>query len=85
MFLVVAGPGYVFGLFAQVPPGRTEADIRAVLTRTLGTLTFGDEPFDDANWCDLCFFWAANHAKKRGSGQSDRQRSQTGISLRFSG
>lgn len=49
MFLVVAGPGYVFGLFAQVPPGRTESDIRALLTRTLGTLTFSDEPFDDAN------------------------------------
>jgi len=45
MFLVVSGPGHVFGLFAQVPPGRTEADVRSILTRTLGRLTFADEPF----------------------------------------
>jgi hypothetical protein len=45
MFLVVAGPGYVFGLFAQVPTDRSETEVRNILTRTLGTLTFHEEPF----------------------------------------
>ena len=43
MFLIVAGPGHVFGLFAPVPPNSTERETRDLLTRTLGTLTFRDE------------------------------------------
>ncbi len=43
MFLIVAGPGHVFGLFASVPPGSTERATRDLLTRTLGTLTFREE------------------------------------------
>lgn len=42
MLLVVAGPGHVFGLFATVPPSGTEREVRRLLTRTLGTLTFKD-------------------------------------------
>ena len=44
IFIVVAGPMHVFGLFAPVPPGQTESQVRRVLVRTLGTLTLGDEP-----------------------------------------
>ena len=43
MFLIVAGPGHVFGLFAPVPPGGTERQTRELLTRTLATLRFMDE------------------------------------------
>ena len=43
MFLVVAGPAHVFGLFARVPADGSEKKVRRLLTRTLGTLTFGDE------------------------------------------
>ena len=43
MFLIVAGPGHVFGLFAPVSRGGTEPETRRLLTRTLGTLTFLDE------------------------------------------
>ncbi len=44
MFLVVSGPGYVFGLFVPVPRDRTESEVRNLLIRTLGTLTFHDRP-----------------------------------------
>jgi hypothetical protein len=40
MFLVLAGPGHVFGLFAPVPSGSSEREIRLLLTQVLGTLTF---------------------------------------------
>jgi hypothetical protein len=43
MFLIVAGPGHVFGLFAPVPPNGTERETRELLTRTLGTLSFRGE------------------------------------------
>jgi hypothetical protein len=46
MFIVIATPAHVYGLFAQVPKGQTEAAVRRVLIRTLGSLTFSDEPFD---------------------------------------
>jgi hypothetical protein len=42
MFLVVAGPMHIFGLFASVPPGQTEAQVKRVLIRTLGSLKIGD-------------------------------------------
>jgi hypothetical protein len=41
-FLILAGPGHVYGLFAPVPPGGSERETRRILTRTLGTLTFSD-------------------------------------------
>ena len=40
MFLVIVGPGHVFGLFAPIIASQTEAETRRVLTRTLGTLIF---------------------------------------------
>ena len=40
MFLVLAGPGNVFGLFAPVLPGGSEAATKRLLVRTLGSLTF---------------------------------------------
>jgi hypothetical protein len=42
MLLIAVGPGHVFGLFAPVAPGATEAATRNILIRTLGTLTFTD-------------------------------------------
>lgn len=42
MFLVLSGPGHVFGLFAAVPKGGTERDARQLLKRVLGTLTFSE-------------------------------------------
>lgn len=46
MYLVVAGPMHVFGLFAIVKPGQTETQVRRVLTRTLGTLAFSHKPIN---------------------------------------
>jgi len=43
IFIVVAGPMHVFGLFAPVPPGQTESQVRRVLVRTLGSLKLGDD------------------------------------------
>jgi hypothetical protein len=42
IFLVVAGPMHIFGLFASVRPGQTEAQVKRVLVRTLGSLKIGD-------------------------------------------
>jgi hypothetical protein len=42
MFLVIVGPGHVFGLFAPVSPGKTEAETKRILTRVLGTVVFAD-------------------------------------------
>jgi hypothetical protein len=43
MFLVIAGPGHVFGLFAPVPPDGSERETRDLLVRTLATLCFLDD------------------------------------------
>jgi len=43
IFIVVAGSMHVFGLFAPVPPGQTESQVRRVLVRTLGSLKLGDD------------------------------------------
>lgn len=40
IFLVLTGPGHVFGLFAPVSKRGTELETRKLLTRVLGTLTF---------------------------------------------
>jgi hypothetical protein len=42
MFLIVAGPGHVFGLFAPVTSGHTEDETSRVLMRILGTLVFSE-------------------------------------------
>jgi hypothetical protein len=42
MFLVLVGPGQVFGLFAPVPSGSSEKATKQLLIRTLGTLTFSE-------------------------------------------
>ena len=46
LYITVVGPAHVFGLFARVPAGQSEASVRRVLVRTLGSLTFSDEPFN---------------------------------------
>ncbi|MFL6467539.1 MAG: hypothetical protein ACJ72Z_06245 [Pyrinomonadaceae bacterium] len=46
LFIVITGPMHVFGLFAPVLTGQTEAQVRRVLIRTLGTFAFRDEPID---------------------------------------
>jgi len=43
MFIVINDGMRVFGLFAPVPPGQTEAKVRRVLVRTLGSLKLGDD------------------------------------------
>ena len=42
MFLILVGPGHVFGLFAPVPKGGSERETRQLLARVLGTLTFSE-------------------------------------------
>jgi hypothetical protein len=43
LYLVLAGPGQVFGLFAPVASGSSEKLTKQLLIRTLGTLAFSDE------------------------------------------
>jgi hypothetical protein len=43
IYIVVATPMHVFGLFAPVPHGQTDAQVKQVLIRTLGTFKFGEE------------------------------------------
>jgi hypothetical protein len=44
-FITIAGPTHVYGLFAMVAGSNSPAAVRRVLVRTLGSLTFSDEPF----------------------------------------
>ena len=44
LFLVTTGPAQVFGLFAPIPAGTGENEVRRFLTRTLATLTFHEAP-----------------------------------------
>lgn len=43
MFILINGCMHIFGLFAPVPPGKTETQVRRVLVRTLGSLKLGDD------------------------------------------
>ena len=43
IFIIIATPMHVFGLFAPVPPGQTDAQVKQVLIRTLGSFKFGEE------------------------------------------
>ena len=42
IFIVIATPMHVFGLFAPVKAGQTDAQVKRVLIRTLGTFKFGE-------------------------------------------
>jgi hypothetical protein len=44
IYVLIATPMRIYGLLAPVQNGQTEAEVRRVLTRVLGTLTFRDEP-----------------------------------------
>jgi len=43
IFIIIATPMHVFGLFAPVPPGRTDAEVKRVLIRTLGSFEFSED------------------------------------------
>jgi hypothetical protein len=44
IYVLIATPMRIYGLLAPVQKGQTEGEVRGVLTRVLGTLTFSDEP-----------------------------------------
>ena len=43
IFIIIATPMHIFGLFAPVTPGQTDAEVKRVLIRTLGTFKFGED------------------------------------------